>query len=150
MGKQKTGRNGFTLIEVIVVLTLTVLVLGLTTVYLAGFLPSAQLNATGREMSALIRHARSLARMQRETRTVVIDLDNRTYGLGEQIIKRIPSPIQVRIIDPVSGEIGQGKYPLVFHATGGMAGGTIVLSGGKKKLLLNLDPLTGAVLTKGG
>ncbi len=141
-------KNGFTLLEVIVVLTLMTLILGLSTVYFAGFLPAAKLHATGRELAGLIRHARSLARLNEETQTVVIDLDARTYGLKGQGSKKIPPSVLIRIADPVAGEVLQGKYPLVFQPAGGQAGGAIFLTGGKKKLRLDMDPVTGAVVIK--
>src|SRR3989339_1638264 len=115
-------KNGFTLLEVIIVLTLITLILGLSTVFFAGFLPTAKLDATGREISALIRHARSLARMNMQTQTVTIDLDNGTYGVEGRVVKKIPSHILVSIIDPFSGEIRHGKYPFVFLPADGMEG----------------------------
>ena len=150
MSDRRNKRNGFTLLEIIVVLTLIIFILGLSTVFFAGFLPSAKLSATGRELSALIRHARSFARLNEETQTVTIDMDGRTYGIGERVIRKLPPNVLIRVVDPISGEILRGKYFLVFHPSGGMEGGTIVLSGGKKKIRIDMDPITGAVLTKGG
>jgi general secretion pathway protein H len=141
-------RNGFTLLEVIMVLTLITIILGLSTVYFAGFLPSVKLNATGREVSSLIRHARSLARMNMKTLTVMIDLDEKAYGIKDQVSKNIPPGVMIKVVDPASGEILHGKYPLVFHKSGGMEGGAIILSGGKKKIRIDMDPITGAVLIK--
>ncbi len=145
-----TIQSGFTLLEFIIVLTLIILILGLSTVFFAGFLPSAKLGATGRELSSLIRHARSFARMKGETQTVMIDMDGRTYGMGGRLARKFPPNVLIRVIDPVSGEILQGKYSLVFHPGGGMEGGTVILSGGKKKIRIDTDPITGAVSTKGG
>ena len=106
--------NGFTLLEIIIVMSLMTLILGLSTVYFAGFLPSAKFNAAGREISGMIRHARSLARMNMERRTVVIDLDSRIYGiegLGTKPFRRN----RVRVLDPVSGEI-PGEIPHCFQS----------------------------------
>jgi general secretion pathway protein H len=143
-------KNGFTLLETIIVLFLVTLILGLSTVFFAGFLPSAKLNATGREIAATIRHARSLARMNMESKTFRIDLDNRTYGIDGQRTKDLPRDAQIRVIDPFYGEIIRGKYPMVFHPVGGMGGGTIILSGGKKIIRIETDPITGAVMIKSG
>ncbi len=140
-------RNGYTLLEILIVMTLIVLMLGLTTVYFAGYLPSAKLNATGREMAALIRQARSLARLTGETRIIMIDLDERTFGLDNGSAQTIPPHVLVTILDPVYGEIKTGKYRYVFRP-GGMDGGAILLTGGKKNLRLDLDPITGAVQTR--
>ena len=136
------NKNGFTLLEIILVLFLITLILGLSSVFFAGFLPSAKINATGREITGMIRHARSLARMNMESRTVMIDLDNRTYGIEGLGTKYFPPDTLVRVIDPFSGdEITRGKYPIVFHPIGGMTGGTIILSLGKKEIRIDLDPI---------
>ncbi len=109
-------KNGFTLLEIIIVLALVTLILGLSSVFVAGFLPSAKANATGREISGMIRHARSLARLNRESRSVVIDLDNRTYGIEGLATKSFPPEALIRVIDPLSGEIYRGKVSHRFQS----------------------------------
>jgi len=143
-----SGRKGFTLLEIIIVLFLVTLILGLSTVFFAGFLPSAKINAAGREISGMIRHARSLARMNMESRTVMIDLDDRNYGIEGLTTKYFPPDVLIRVIDPFSGEIIRGKYPIVFNPAGGMRGGTIILSWEKKVIRIELDPITGAAMIK--
>lgn len=143
-------KNGFTLLELIIVLALITLILGLSSVFVAGFLPSAKANAAGREISGMIRFARSLARLNMESRSVVIDLDNRTYGIEGLAKKSFPPEVHVRVIDPISGEIFGGKYSMVFTPAEGMSGGTIILSWGNKTIRIELDPIAGAVLLKGG
>ena len=144
----KMGKKGFTLLETIIVLSLVTLILGLSTVFFAGFLPSARLYATGREIAATIRHARYMSRMSMETRTVTIDLDKRSYAIDGQQIRTIPPETGIRIVDPLSGEIRRGEYPIVLQPTGSMTGATIVLSGGRKAMRIEMDPVTGAVLTR--
>jgi len=143
-------KNGFTLLEIIMVLSLMTLILGLSAVFFAGSLPSVKANAAGRELTAMIRQARSLAHMKMESQTVMIDLDNRTYGIEGREIKTLPPDLLVSITDPLAGEIAHGKYPLVFHPTGGMGGGTITLSRGKRAMRIELDPITGAVMIRDG
>jgi general secretion pathway protein H len=138
----KMRKNGFTLLEIILVLFLITLIVGLSTVFFAGLLPSVKINATGREITGMIRYARSLARMNMESRTVMIDLDNRTYGIEGLGTKYFPPDALIRVIDPFSGdEITRGKYPIVFNPIGGMTGGTIILSAGKKEIRVDLDPI---------
>jgi general secretion pathway protein H len=143
-------KNGFTLLEIIIVLSLITLILGLSTVFFAGYLPSVKINATGREISGLIRQARSLARMNTESRTVMIDLDSRTYGIVGLGTKSFPPDVLIKVIDPFSGEIIRGKYSIVFKPVGGMSAGTIILSRGKKVIRIEMDPISGAVLIKNG
>jgi prepilin-type N-terminal cleavage/methylation domain-containing protein len=141
-------KNGFTLIETVIVLFLITLILGLSSVFFAGFLPTARLEAAGRDLSATIRHARNLARVTMETRTVVIDLDGKTYGIEGSRKKEIPPGTLIRVIDPREGEIPTGTYAIVFHPSGGMRGGTILLSRGKRIIRIELDPITGASLMR--
>jgi prepilin-type N-terminal cleavage/methylation domain-containing protein len=143
-------KSGFTLLELIMVMSLVTLILSLSGVFFVGFLPSAKLDAAGRELSGVIRQARSLARIDMARRTVVIDLDNGSYGIEGRETRALPPDTVIRVIDPLSGELRQGKYLIVFHPTGGAAGGTIVLSRGKKKVAIFMDPVTAAVAIKGG
>ena len=150
MRDPSTKKNGFTLLEIIVVLFLITLILGLSGVFVAGFLPSAKVKATGREMTAMIRHARSVAHMKMEKQAVVIDLDNRTYGIEGNEIKYLPVETAVSIRDPIAGDVIQGKYVIVLPPTGGMGGCIISLARKKQVIRIKLDPITGATMIKDG
>ena len=140
--------TGFTLLETIIVLFFIALILGLSTVFFANTLPSNRLNATAREISATIRHARHTALINGEKQTMIINLDSRYYGIEGIAQKSIPSGITLKVIDPLLGEVRKGEYPVVFHATGAMEGGTIVLSSGKKIVSIQLDPVVGSVVIR--
>jgi general secretion pathway protein H len=144
----KRTHKGFTLIEVIIVLFLVILMVGLSAVFFSHFLPSVKFTAVGREMVGMIRHARSLAQMKMESQTFVIDLDNKTYGIEGFPIKLIPPESSIRIIDPLSGEIIQGRHTIVFSPAGNSGGVAIILSMRKKILQIDMDPITGAALHK--
>jgi len=141
-------KNGFTLLEVIIVMLLVTLILGISTVFFAGVLPSARFSAAGREVSGVIRHARSLARIHMEKRAVIIDLDRGVYGIEGVVAKRFPPDARITIIDQVFGEISRGKYPIVFHPAGGVEGGTIIISKDKRMMRIATDPIVGAVVIK--
>lgn len=145
-GQMKRIYKGFTLMEVIIVLFLVTLMVGLSAVFFSNFLPLVKFNAAGREMSSMIRHARSLARMKMESQTFVIDLDGKTYGIEGLPTKLIPQDSSIKIIDPSSGEIVQGRYSMVFNPSGTTGGATIIMSLRKKVLRIDMDPITGAVL----
>jgi general secretion pathway protein H len=147
-GRGMGGGAGFTLLEVILVLFLISLILGLSTVFFANTMPSNRLNATAREISATIRYARTLARVNGEMHTLTIDLDSKLYWIEGSTSKKIPDDINIKIIDPLLGEVHNGKYPITFYETGGIEGGTIVLSTKKKTVNIELDPIVGSVVIK--
>lgn len=142
------SRAGFTLLEVTLVLFLICLILGLSTVFFANTLPSNRLNATAREISATIRYARTLARVNGEKHTLTIDLDSKLYGIEGRGSKNIPDDINIKIIDPLLGEVHNGKYSITFYETGAIEGGTIVLSTKKKTVNIEVDPIVGSVVVK--
>lgn len=142
------SKKGFTLLEVIIVLFLITLMLGIAAVFFAGTTPSNRLNTTAREMSAAIRHANTLAKIHGEIKTIIIDLDAKQYGIERRRFKKIPQDISIRILDPFDGEIGSGKYRIVFHPAGSVESGRIVLYNDKRSISIDTDPIVGAVIIR--
>ncbi len=142
----KTG--GFTLLEVMLVLFLITLILGLATPFFAGRLPAARLDATAREIAAAMRHARTMARADSERKAFIVDLDARQYGIDGLGLRDVPPEIEIRVIDPLAGEAVQGRRHIRFYASGASEGGAIRLTSGKRKLVVETDPVIGAVVIK--
>lgn len=138
------NNKGFTLLELIIVLLLVSLILGISAVFIVNSLPSGRFNSTAREVVAAIRHARALAALTGEEKTITISLDSRKYGISGLPEKVLPADINIKVIDPFYGDITEGDYKLVVHSTGSIEGGTIVLWNSKKKAEINLDPIAGA------
>ena len=136
--------KGFTLLELIIVVILVAFILGLATLFFANTLPSARLSATGRELVATIRHLKAVAQKKSEDQVLVINLDTREYGIKGGEPKTIPKELTVIIEDPDAGTLETGTYNILFHATGGVDGGTIILQWRNRKISLQIDPVTGA------
>jgi prepilin-type N-terminal cleavage/methylation domain-containing protein len=142
------GDDGFTLIEIMMVMVLILIILGVSTVFFANRLPSEGLNAAGREMSAMLRFARLLAKNSGEPRSVFINLDTGRYGIPGVQTRSIPRDITVKITDPLEGDITRGEHSVVFNESGGAGWGRITLTGGRKTLHIDLDPVLGAVIVR--
>jgi len=146
MGFPSAG--GFTLLEIMMVMVLVLIMLGISTVFFSSMLPSQNLNAAGRELSAMLRFARLLATNTGEPRTVFVDLETGRYGIQGVQARRIPQGITVKVTDVLEGEITRGRYSIIFNEAGGVPWGRITLSGGKRVLTIELDPVVGAVVLK--
>ncbi len=144
----KENESGFTLLEVIIVLMLSLLILGLVTGSFTRLLSSAKLQATVREFSASLRQARDLAKIHGERQGWTVDLDAREYGIDGRKAKKIPSNLELKIVDSINGEIQSGQYHLVFEPNWSMEGATFLLSDKKRAFKVELDPLLGAVVTR--
>ncbi|MDA8077337.1 MAG: prepilin-type N-terminal cleavage/methylation domain-containing protein [Nitrospiraceae bacterium] len=140
--------RGFTLLELIVVMVLMLLLLSLSAAMFANTLPSSAFSATVREMSTAMRLARSLAQLKGTSQVLVIDLDNRVYGIEKRGEKTLPETIRVKVIDPIAGEITTGRYRIIFPSTGGAEGGTVVLSNRNRTAQISADPVVGSVVIK--
>ena len=140
--------RGFTLLELIIVIVIIVLILGMSTLFFASTVPSAKLTGISRELSSMIKQARLSARINGEKQTLIIDLDARTYGMEGKEAKAIPSEIGAKVIDPLSGDVLRGKYAFIFHGTGGVEGGTILLAYRKKIVSIEMDPVVGSIVVK--
>jgi general secretion pathway protein H len=140
--------DGFTLLEMLIVLFLMTLIVGIATVYFANRLPSSRFTATARELAASMRYARSLAQIKGEAQTLTLDLDAKKYGIEGRPEKSIPADVNVKVVDPVNGDIVEGAYRFVFPAFGGAEGGTVVLWNDKKSVSIDIDPVVGAVVAQ--
>lgn len=143
---QKTG--GFTLLELMIVIFLITLILGLSTVFFAKTLFSSRLMATARDLSATIRYARSLAQVSGERQVVTIDLDSKSYGIEGRGSKNIPPDITLKVFDPLTGEVTEGKFNIAVSGLGSIDGGQVVLSYGKQSVSIQTDPIVGVVMIK--
>ncbi len=136
------------LLELTVVLFLMALVLGLSSLFFAKSLPSARLNAVGRELSATLRQARSLAQSDGVAQAVVINFDANNYGIEGRGTRSIPQGIGIRAIDPLLGPVQHGQYRILFDAIGGNEAAAIELWNNKKLIRIVTDPIVGTVTIK--
>jgi general secretion pathway protein H len=140
--------KGFTLLELIIVMFLIGLTLSLAAVLFSNSLPSSKFSATTREITASIRHARTLAQLRGEKQTFTIDMEAHKYGIDTVTSRDIPPGISIKVVDPLQGDVLTGKYQFDFPPTGGAQGGTIVLWNSKKTVRIEIDPIVGAAVVK--
>lgn len=135
--------------ELIIVLTLVSVVLGLSSFIVLGTsLSSARLGATARDLSSTIREARTLARISGDRQVVRIDLDAGMYGIEGRRTRAVPRDTGILVRDPYTGDVRHGMYRIAFNPSGSSESGTIVLWSGKKTLVIQTDPIVGAVVIK--
>ncbi len=141
----KTSHDGFTLLELTMVLFLMALTVTLVSLFFGNSLPSARLNATARELSATMRQARSLAQLNGAPQVVLLNLDYRRFGIEGKFSRSIPPDIGIKVTDPLLGEIQSGTYRILFESTGGVEAAAIDLWNRKKLLHIVTDPILGTV-----
>ncbi len=145
--RTRSPAAGFTLIELIVVLMLISLIAGIAAVAFTGRLGAGQLDAAARSLAAAMRQARAQAAMQGETQTVLIDVANRTYGIEGRTSRALPAAVTVSVAEPAGGgDTADSTYRIAFNPIGSIQGGTVILSSGRRSVMVRPDPVVAAVI----
>jgi prepilin-type N-terminal cleavage/methylation domain-containing protein len=144
--KARRFNKGFTLLESIIVFILIAITLSLSTMFFTNAIPSLRLNSTGRELSAMLRYAKMLAKNRGGPQTVLINIDTGRYGIEGIQTRNIPEGIRLRITDPLKGEINSGCYSIIFHESGIVDGGLVTIWNKRRTINIELDPVVGAVI----
>lgn len=131
-----------------IVLFLAMFMMGMGVIAMMNRLPAARLDATVREISALMRQARTLARIHTVKQTLVVDLDARRYGIEGRPSRMIPEEVGLKIDDPLTGEADNGVHRLVFSPFGGIEGGAIRLTADKRSIIITPDPVMGFLISR--
>lgn len=138
------GCKGFTLLEVMVVLTILALTLSLVVPALSrGVSPS--LDDVAQDISTGIRQARNAALATQQATTFVIDLQHYTYVVRSGETKSIPKDVFLRA-SVASNEVSAKAVAFRFFPDGSSTGGTLSLTQGDASLAVEVDWLTGKVV----
>jgi len=144
--RRRGGADGFTLLELIVVMGMLALALALV----APSLNSARLGMAARsaayELAAHLRSARAAARETNEERVLTIDVEGRRYW-AEGIVapRQLPQSIAVDLTVPASERVGVGMARVRFFPDGSTSGARVVLDDGRMSAAIRVDWLTGDV-----
>lgn len=82
MLRKPTGKDGFTLIEVILVVVISLILLGVSLPHFAHAYKGTKLRSAARTINRMTRYARSMAIMRETTMTVVLNHDTMEIYLG--------------------------------------------------------------------
>ncbi len=146
MKKNCGGEDGFTLLELIMVVSLIALILSFSGFFIAGETTGSKLNAAGREISASLRYARSLAMSRGEPQAVHFDLGRSSFGIDGRFSKGLPAGVGMRVIDPVKGDVRDGQYSIAASPSGRLDAATLVLWKERRTITIRVSPVTGPVM----
>jgi general secretion pathway protein H len=144
--RPRGGADGFTLLELIVVMGMLALALAVV----APSLSSARLGMATRgaayELAAHLRSARAAALETNLERVLTIDVDGRRYW-AEGIVapRQLPNGIAVDLTVPASERVGSGTARVRFFPDGSTSGARVVLDDGRFSAAIRVDWLTGDV-----
>ena len=146
--------NGFTLLELVLVLLLMGLIAGLTLPFVASTLDRLKLQSEVRQVASVLRFARSEAISKKTLFTFNVNIDKNHYWLAmpkqNEItqLKPIDETVRVQDYQKIDETLSKGSFTIIFYPRGNSSGGTLRFKSIKDKDEENIyeviiDPITG-------
>jgi len=139
-------QQGFTLIELMMVLFILVLGSAIIGINVSSGNNSTELKAAAKDIVSALRYAKGQAAIERQQITVDFDLGSNTYRVsGRDKVYAFPESIEITIVTADNEIFGQGLAGFRFYPDGSSTGGRITLERGGNKWQIDINWLTGLV-----
>jgi general secretion pathway protein H len=136
---------GFTLVELLVVLTIIALAMATVPAIVAG-LPSIRLRSAADDMVATLRALHQQAIRRGETMELILDPAARAYRVSTDPAARpLPQIVAELGFEPTALVPSGGSTSIRFFADGSATGGTVLFKNGERLAAIKVDWLTGRV-----
>lgn len=154
--KTRTCRAaGFTLLELLVVLTIAGLLIALVPPAISAAVPGARLKVATRDFAMTLRQARYLAIIRGEETDVVIATEPPQYVLVGSNSVKLSGNIDIDVLvgafvaatqlSTFADTLPREKFTLRFYPDGSASGGEIKISQGRSAYLVDIDWLIGSI-----
>jgi general secretion pathway protein H len=138
--------NGFTLVELLVVLTVIGLIMALAPIAMYSAMPSLELRTTTRELAAALRSTRSAAIRDNREAALTLDVEAGWYRRdGRERQRKIDPEIQLKLLTATIEAEDDSVGRIRFFPDGTSTGGQITLARGEQTYYIVIDWLSGRV-----
>ncbi len=138
--------NGFTLLELLVVLAIVALMTAIAAPRFAAALPGAELDSGARKLAAGLREARSLAVSTNRAVPFTLRGGANLYTIGRGGESRqLPGKLAITLVTGSREISGANQGSIRFFPDGSSTGGRIELKGAGGKRSIEVDWLTGRI-----
>lgn len=143
--------RGFTLLEVLLVLVIVAAGYALVVRFTGAGVSGAELKSAARAVAASLRDARGTAIATQESAAMLVDLEKRTLQVGGAGKPRaLPERLELKLYTAQSEVQDERRGAIRFYPDGSSTGGRVTVAAGERKLLVDVDWLTGRVSIKEG
>jgi general secretion pathway protein H len=140
-------RNGFTLVETMIVLAIVAVAIAVAMPLVRTKAPGQELRAKAQGIAALLRLARTLAISRNRETGVEIDVKQRRIALVDASRPVVlPDAVALKVLT-ARGLVVDGTATIIFTPQGGSSGGSIDIDDGNMRTRIAVAWLTGDVRT---
>jgi general secretion pathway protein H len=144
--KTHANMEGFTLVEMLVVLTLMAILMVVSLPYAKGSGEARILDAAAQSLAARLRETQAAAISSNSERNLTVDLKaGSIVQHNPERIFNLPAGTAIKILT-AQNEVVADTASIRFFANGGASGGMIMLSKGSHQVELDINWLSGAVV----
>ncbi len=137
--------NGFSLIELVVVLAVMGFALVLIVGYKAPWSSALGLEGTAAELASGLRLARSQAIADNQPVAFSLDLSGHRYRVGGEVPRSLPPKLSIALLTVTGEKRNATTGDIRFNPDGSSTGGRITLADGSRRVAVGVDWLTGRV-----
>ncbi len=149
-GRGGIPQQGFTLLEILLVLVLMVMAAGLVLPALLNS-GSAQIRSSSRMLAAGLQRSREYAINQQRSAAMVVDVNQRTLNVpGQARSRRLAPELKLEVFTARSELLDEARAGIRFYPDGSSSGGRITMSRGSQQAYVDVDWLTGRVRVQSG
>ncbi|MFA6393377.1 MAG: prepilin-type N-terminal cleavage/methylation domain-containing protein [Patescibacteria group bacterium] len=137
-------QKGFTLIEIVIVISIMALLTAITIPYLTKFQPNLKLTAAGRMLAADLRLAQQLTVTEQTVHLISLDISGDSYsllslGTATTTVKSVILPADV-FFDSANTTVAEIRFNSYGGAAGGAAGQIQLKNTNEKFMVVNIKP----------
>ena len=136
---------GFTLIEILITLTIVGLALALISGYRPPWSSGLGLRGTARELASALRLARAEAISHNQSVAVALDLPGHQYRVGAAAPRPLPMHLKIELLTIDRERRSATTGDIRFNPDGSSTGGRISIADGTQTIAVGVDWLSGRV-----
>ncbi len=136
---------GFSLVELLLVMTLVGVVLAVAGGTIAGNLDSVKVKRASNDLVSALRYTRGRAVVSREEKTLDFNVETLTYQAPDRQPVTLPEDMTVQLRTATSDILDNSTGRIRFFPDGSSTGGRITLIAGQREWRVNVGWLTGEV-----